>query len=439
MVSKNDKNKTQDIPYSKHTQLIHGKAQASEWDYSHHVSPPLTTSSTFRLGSAQRGAQGFADIGRRVVGEESPAIYVYDRMGEPNVDMLQQTLAVAEGGEIAVAFSSGMAAVSAATMFSLYQGAEIISHRTIYGCSYSLFSHWLPKFGVKVTFEDLTDPQAFLKYVTPNTRVLYLESPVNPTLALLDIASIAQEVKRLNESRPKEKQIITVIDNTFATPFCQRPIELGIDVVLHSLTKGISGFGVDMGGAVITRKEFWEALITFRKDFGGILSPQAAWHIQVFGLPTLSLRIPKQQENAMAVAQFLESHPLVEKVLYPGLPSFPQYDLATKLLKDYHGNFAPGIILYFTLKGTPDGSKHRGEQMMNFIADHSYAVTLAVSLGQIRTLIEHPGSMTHAAYPAAEQVKFGIDPGGIRLALGIEDAQDIIKDLDEALRAVDKL
>ena len=261
-----------------------------------------------------------------------------------------------------------------------------------------------------------------------------LSRPQTPTLELLDLEAISKLVKEINETRPEDKQIITVMDNTFATPFCQRPGNFGIDVVLHSLTKGLCGFGTEMGGAVVTDKKYRDDLIVFRKDFGGVLSPDTAWSILVYGLSTLPIRVKKQQENALAVAKYLEEHSAVEQVFYPGLPSFPQYDIAKRMLKDYDGNFAPGMMLYFVLKGDNlEDSKKRGEKMMDYVAENSYAVTLAVSLGQTRTLIEHPGSMTHAAYPAEEQLKIGIHPGGIRLALGIEEAGDIIKDLDAAL------
>jgi cystathionine beta-lyase/cystathionine gamma-synthase len=165
-----------------------------------------------------------------------------------------------------------------------------------------------------------------------------------------------------------------------------------------------------------------------------------AWHILVYGLSTLALRIPKQQENALKIASYLEKHPLVEKVSYPGLKSFPQAEIAQRMLRDYDGNFAPGIIIYFTLKGTsPEDSKRKGELMMDYTAENAYSITLAVSLGQVRTLIEHPGSMTHAAYPADQQVKLGIDPGGIRLAVGIENPDDVIKDLEGALNHIGAL
>ncbi len=424
--------------YSTPTRLIYGRSKAKEWNYDFHVLPPVTATSTFRLGSAQRGAEGFGAIGQGVneEGEETP-IYVYDRMGNPNTDMLQHALAVSEGTDCAVVFASGMAAVHAGSTFLLRESSEIISHNTIYGCSYSLFSGWMPRFGIKVHFCDLTKPDSFLQYVTPRTRVLYLESPVNPNLELLDLDAIAHEVKKVNRKRKSSEKIVTVIDNTFATPYCQRPISHGIDVVIHSLTKGISGFGEHLGGAVVTRKEFEEELILFRKDFGGMMAPMTAWGILVHGVSTMALRIPKQQANAQRVAAFLESHPKIDKVRYPGLTSFPQHEIALRMLRDYNDNFAPGFMVYFNLRGkNAEDSKRRGERMMDFIARNAYCVTLAVSLGQLRTLIEHPGSMTHAAYPAKQQEKLGIDPGGIRLAVGVEDPDDIIRDLDAALRAL---
>jgi methionine-gamma-lyase len=423
--------------YSLSTRLIHDKAFSERWDFSHHVIPPITTSSTFRLSSVKRGAQGFMDFCQNPLTEHAPPIYVYDRLGEPNVDMLQDALATAEEGEIAVVFSSGMAAISASVLFSLTPGAHIISHTTIYGCTYNLFAHWLPKMGYKVSFANLQDPEILARVVTDETRVLYLESPANPTLELLDTRRITDSLAAINAQRPDDRKIISIFDNTFATPFCQRPLKDGVDVVVHSLTKGICGFGTEMGGAIITRKEFYEPLIVFRKDFGGILSPQTAWHIQVYGLSTLALRIKHQQSSARRIAKYLSAHPKIEKVHYPGLPSFPQYEIAQRTMRDYNGDFAPGIIVYFTIKGaTPHDALQKGEKIMNYIAEKSYAITLAVSLGQLRSLIEHPGSMTHAAIPADEQLKAGIEPGGIRLAVGAEDPDDIMRDLGEALNTL---
>jgi len=362
--------KLDDANYSIPTRLIYGKTVAEQWDYSHHVIPPVTASTSFRLDSAQRGAKGFGEIGRNVVGDQP--IYLYDRMGEPTADMLQDALAIAEEGEAAVVFATGMAAIHAAIYFAIDKNSEVISHNTVYGSTYTMLSNWLPRMGVKVHFCDLTDPKSFLPYVSENTRVLFLESPVNPTLRLLDTEKVVAELNQVNQKRPANQKIISVFDNTFATPFCQRPLKHGIDVVVHSLTKGISGFGTDMGGAVITRREFWEKLICFRRDFGGTLSPMTAWHILVYGLSTLKLRMIQQQANALKIADYLEKHPLVESVSYPGLLSFPQYELAQRLLRDYDGNFAPGIIIYFTLKGTsPDDSKKRGELMMDHVAQNA--------------------------------------------------------------------
>lgn len=419
--------------YSIPTRLIYGQSPTVEWDYSHHVIPPITTSSTFRLDSTQRGAKGFTELAHPPGPHHEP-IYIYDRFGEPTIDMLQHVLATAEEQENAVVFATGMAAVQAAVCFALNPNSEIISHKTVYGCTYSLFTNHLSKLGIKTHFCDLSDPQSFIPYVNENTRILYLESPVNPNLQLIDTEAIMAALKHINAQRPQSKKILSVFDNTFATPYCQRPGKHGVDIIVHSLTKGIGGFGTVMGGAVISRQEFHEGLVLFRKDFGSILSPLTAWHILVYGISTLALRIPKQQANALIVAKFLENHPAIETVRYPGLSSFPQYDLAQRLLRDYDNNFAPGFMIYFTLKSTdPEHSKSAGERMMNHLAKNAYAVTLAVSLGQLRTLIEHPSSMTHTSYPASEQMAMGIEPGGIRLAVGIENPQDIIADLSSAL------
>ncbi len=422
--------------YAVPTQLIYGKSMTEAWDYTHHVIPPLTASSTFRLDTAKRGATGFTSFTTPHASAGAETIYFYDRMGEPNNNMLQHVLAVAEGLDCAVTFGSGMAAVHAASSFLLSAGEHIVSHRVVYGCTYSLFTSWLTRFGIQTDFVDMRDPQSMVPLIKPNTRVIYLESPANPTLELLDLAAIGKLVKEINATRPADKQLVTVIDNTFSTPFCQRPAEHGIDIVLHSLTKGLSGFGTDMGGVVCARKEFEERLILFRKDFGGVLAPQTAWHILTYGVSTLNVRVPKMIASAQIIAEFLEQHPAVERVTYPGLKSYPQHELAQRMLRDYEGKFAPGFMVYFVLKGKNLAEQQaRGLALMDYIAHSAYTVTLAVSLGQLRTLIEHPSSMTHSAYPPEEQLRRGLDPGGVRLAIGIEDPADIIRDLDAALAA----
>jgi methionine-gamma-lyase len=241
----------------------------------------------------------------------------------------------------------------------------------------------------------------------------------------------------VNRSRNAENRLYTVVDSTFATPFCQRPLSLGIDFVVHSLTKAIGGFGTDVGGVVIGPEWSRDMLLLYRKDFGGILPAKSAWPVLVQGLPSLCIRMRQMQDTALEVAQFLAGRPEVEAARYPGLPDFPQAELARRQMVDYDGNFAPGSMIYFVLKGsTPEDSLRRAERFINTVAEQAYCITLAVSLGNIRTLIEHPGSMTHSAIPASEQVAKGLDPGGVRLAIGLEKPQDIITDLRRSFEAV---
>ncbi|MBN1448849.1 MAG: aminotransferase class I/II-fold pyridoxal phosphate-dependent enzyme [Bacteroidetes bacterium] len=424
--------------YTKETQLIYGKAHSMKWDYDHHVVPPITSSATYRLDSAQRGAQGFIEFAHTTKETKNKQpILIYDRLGEPNKDILEENLAYAEGGESAVSFACGMAAISGILGVLTKSGDDIIAHRTMYGCTYSLLTNWYPRLNISVQLLNLHDLDMLHSAIRQETRVIYFESPVNPTLTLLDIGAIASLVRQINETRSEEERIHIVVDNTFATPYCQRPLELGADFVVHSLTKGIGGFGTDMGGVVIGPEKHRDMLLLYRKDFGGVLSPKAAWPVLVYGLPTLSLRVQRQIETTMKIARFLETHPKVKAVSYPGLPSFPQYELAQKQMYNYEGAFAPGTLMYFTLKSdSPQDSRDKGEALINTIADNAYAITLAVSLGHTRTLIEHPGSMTHSAIPAEEQVQRGMDPGGIRLSVGIERAEDIIQDLEEGLARI---
>ncbi|MDI6779763.1 MAG: aminotransferase class I/II-fold pyridoxal phosphate-dependent enzyme [Bacteroidota bacterium] len=426
--------------YSMQTRLIYGKSISKKWDYNHHVVPPISSSATFRLDTAKRGAQGFMEFahhnGEKTVESRAP-IYIYDRLGEPNKELLEENLAAAETGESAVTFCTGMAAISA--IFGALTGSddEIIAHSVLYGCTYSLLTNWYPRYRINTKFIDLINPNTLKKEISSKTRVVYFETPVNPTLDLIDISAISKIVKSANKNRPKGREIYLVIDNTFATPFCQRPIEFGADFTVESLTKGITGFGTDMGGVVVGPKWSYDLLLMYRKDFGGALAAKSAWPIMVYGLPSLPIRFKPAMQSALEVAKFLESDPRVDYVRYPGLESFPQPELARRQLIDYDGNFAPGVLLYFAFKGkTPKKRKEKGEKFINYLAKKAYTITLAVSLGMIRTLIEHPSSMTHAAIPPEEQIAKGIDPGGIRLSIGIEKVEDIINDLKKALSII---
>lgn len=411
------------------TFLIHGHTRTRRWDYGHHIVPPMSSSVAYRLDSTERGARGFKEFASRHADPDHPhPIYIYDRLDEPTRSLLEDALAHAEHGDIGVCFGSGMGAVSAALGVLVKSGDEVISHPTIYGCTYSLLTSWYPRLGITVKWVDLTDPGALKKAITPKTRVVYFETPANPTLQLIDIravTNVVKQVSRRNKSRPQ-----VVVDNTFATPYGQRPLTLGADLVVHSLTKGLGGFGADMGGAVITRKEFWHDLLLYRKDFGAVLSPKAAWPILVYGLPSLALRVKAQQASALAVAQFLEKHQQVKWVRYPGLGSFPDRALARRQMVDETGTFAPGTLITFELQG----GRRAAARFLDRLAKHAYSVTLAVSLGQVRTLIEAPSLMTHAAFPRIAQAAHGMDAGMIRLSLGLEDVQDIIQDLEHALR-----
>jgi methionine-gamma-lyase len=426
--------------YSTEAHLIYGKMDDPRWDYSHHLLPPISSSATYRLDSAQRGAQGFTEFAHRTdeVSVESRApIYIYDRLGEPNKDMLEENLAYAEQGDIAVTFASGMAAISGVLGILTGAGSEIVSHLTLYGCTYSLMTNWYPRLKIKTKFVDFTVPAEVERAITKDTRVLYMESPVNPTLRLIDLAAIAKIAAAVNRTRSKEERIITVVDSTFATPFCQRPLTLGIDFVVHSLTKAIGGFGTDIGGVVIGPRWSYDMLMLFRKDFGGVLSSKSAWPVLVQGLPSLAVRMRQMQATSLKVAEFLSTMPQIERVHYPGLPTFNQAELARRQMVDYDGAFAPGAMIYFVMKGNSAlDSLKRAERFINHVAQNAYCITLAVSLGNIRTLIEHPGSMTHSAIPAEEQVAKGLDPGGIRLAIGLEKAEDINRDLRASLEAV---
>ena len=413
---------------SRRTQLVHGKTSSAAWEFSRHLIPPMTANTTFRLESLERGAQGFMSFASDDVGDDGFPILIYDRLDEPNTMMLEEQLASMEHADCAVSFGSGMGAISASILSVVRSGQKIISHRTLYGCTYSLFSSWLPRFGVETTFIDVNSAEHRQLLNDNKVRVLYFEAVTNPSLEIADFPAIVKEVKQINRTRPSDQQILIIVDNTFPTPWGLRPLDLGVDIVVQSLTKNISGFGTEMGGAVMTRKEFEKNLKLARKDFGAIMNPKAAWHITVHGIPTLALRFHQQQENAIKVAKFLERHDKVESVIYPGLASYPQAKLARSLLRSPEGEFCPGTMISFMV----NGDMKKCQRFVNLIATKSYTITLAVSLGLTKTLIEVPGFMTHSAIPPEKLAASGIEPRLIRLSLGIENADDIINDLSTA-------
>jgi len=422
--------------YKLRTHLIHGNYDSKKWDYDHHVVPPVSHSTAFRLTSLERGAKGFVQFASadEALSGHIP-IYIYERLDEPTRGMLEENLAYAEGGEICVTFATGMAAISAGLGASLRQGQEVLAHEILYGCTYSQMTNWLPRFGMRSRFANFLKPETLAGQITPATRVLYVETPINPTLELIDLAAIRAVADEANARRDEQDRLLLIVDNTFATPYCQRPLRLGADMVVESLTKAIGGFGTDMGGAVITSSERYNDIMLYRKDFGGVLAPQSAWGVLVYGLPTLAARMANMQKTALRVAEFLCKHPKVASVSYPGAECVAQKDLARCQMVSPEGKFAPGSMLYFVLKGA-EGKPSRAERLVDYLAEHAYSITLAVSLGQIKTLIEHPFSMTHSALPDEQKRAFGMHPEGIRVSIGLEDWHDIIRDLELALERV---
>jgi len=416
---------TKEPKYRPTTRLVHGPEHSAKWDFSHHVTPPLSSSTTYRLDSAKRGARGFSEFGSYVEDYGETPVYIYDRLDEPTRSILEGELADVEGGECCVTFASGMAAITASIGSIMRPGDELIAHPIVYGCTHSVFTNWYPSMGFGVMRIDMNDIDALRAAITPATRILYTESPVNPTLDIIDIGALRALCDEVNEGREEGRKLRLIIDNTFATPFGQRPLSLGADIVVHSLTKNLGGFGTELGGAVVCPKVFLAKLLLYRKDFGAILNSKAAWAILVYGLPTLALRIKRQQYTAEKVAHWLDAHEAVKSVVWPGLESHPQYELALKQMRDFDGDFAPGNMIFFEL----DRDRVDAEEFVNYIARVAYSLTLAVSLGHTKTLIEMPSSMTHSVY--------GEGAGShVRLSIGLESPADIIHDLSEAMEAV---
>jgi methionine-gamma-lyase len=337
--------------------------------------------------------------------------YMYTRYGNPTIHALQEKIAALEAGEAALAFASGMAAISSAILGYVQAGDHVVAAGALYGAAYNFLNRKLPAMGASTAFVQTTRPEDFEKAIQPNTRLIYFESPSNPTLEILDIAALARTAR--------SHGIPSVIDNTFASPALQQPLKLGITVVVHSATKYLCGHGDAMGGAVIGPKDYIGHLSRdILRDFGGIMSPFNAWLI-LRGIRTLHLRVPAQCSNAQKIAEFLTQHPQVERVNYPGLPSHPGHDLAKRQMKGF------GAMISFEVKGGYQG----GKQVM----DRVKIFARAASLGDTRSLIVHSASTSHRAVPREQRLAIGITDGLVRLSVGVEAVEDLIRDLDQAL------
>lgn len=366
--------------------------------------PPIYQNSTFRFTTAAECAEAFQD-------EESG--YVYTRWGNPTQEVLEKKLAVLEAGEAALATASGMGAVSTALLTALADGGHVVAMENLYSATFQILSEELPRFGIKTTFVDATAPSEIERAIRPDTKVLYLESPTNPLLKLIDLRTSAEIAKAHG--------VTSIIDNTFATPCGQQPITLGIDVVVHSMTKYLSGTGAVIAGAIVGQKAFvTRAKEGALRNFGAVISPFNAW-LTLQGITTLPLRFARHCENAGQVAAFLEAHPAVAWVRYPGLSSHPQHELAK------HQMDAFGGMITLDLKGGRTAGEH--------LVDRLQRCALAVSLGDVRTLICHPASTTHSHVPAEIRQQIGITDGLVRISVGLEDVEDIIADLGQALES----
>ncbi|WP_371377613.1 methionine gamma-lyase [Thalassotalea aquiviva] len=394
------------VDFHHDTKLIHaGKIQDKAYGA---LTSPLYQTSTFIFENAEQGAQRFAGV--------QPG-YIYTRLGNPTTRELEQKVAALETMEDAAATATGMGAVSAALMANLSAGDHLIASKAVYGCTFSLIAHQLTRFGVEVSFVDMANQQHIEQAIKPNTKVIFLETPINPTLEVIDLTMVAKIAK--------QNQLISIVDNTFLTPMLQRPAEFGIDIVLHSATKYLNGHGDVVAGIVCANKPMIEHIKnTILKDVGATISPHDAWLISR-GLKTLALRVQRHSESALKVAKFLEQHPLVQQVFYPGLASHNGFAFIGTQMK------AAGGVIGFELAANL-------EQSSEFI-NKMELIQIAVSLGDAESLIQHPASMTHSPYSQQERLAAGISDGLIRISVGLEHPKDIIADLKQGLDQIYRL
>ena len=363
---------------------------------------PIYQTSTFAFKNAKHGASLFA-------GEENG--YIYTRIANPTIQALEENVSALENGAGGIATSSGMGAVSTIYMALLEQGDHMISTDSVYGPSRGIMEKYFSRYGVESTYLDTSDLDTIKAAIKPNSRILYLETPANPTIQLSDIKACCELAHQHN--------MLVVIDNTFSSPYLQNPIEMGADIVFHSITKFLNGHADLVGGVIVPRtRELYTTLRHAMVNLGFNMDPHQAY-LAIRGIKTLSLRVEKAQANAKIVAEWLEGRKEVEWIKYPGLKSHPQYELALKQMR------GPGAMISFGLKGGFEA----GEKVMN----HVKLATLAVSLGGVETLIQHPASMTHASLSREKRLKANISDGLVRLSVGIEDVEDLLNDLEQAL------
>jgi methionine-gamma-lyase len=394
-MNKNAKFQTRAIHFGYDPKQFHGS-----------LNPPVYMTSTFAFDSVEQGGDAFQ-------GENNH--YIYSRLGTPTQTLLEERIANLEDGEAALATASGMGAITSAFWSLVEPGDEIIADVTLYGCTFSFLEHGLKKFGIQVTFCDLSDPQQLKKLISDKTKVVYAETPANPNMRMIDISALAKITKNSSAK--------LMIDNTYCTPYLQRPLQMGADIVVHSATKYLGGHGDLIAGFVISDAETMEKIRYFGlKDMTGSVISAMDISLILRGLKTLHVRMDRHCSNAMKVAEYLDNHDLVSQVFYPGLPDFEFYDLAQKQMSQ------PGGMIAFEVKG----DKQTGADFVNQLN----MILCAVSLGDTETLIQHPASMTHSTYAPEELAKHLISPTLLRLSVGLEDVNDIIGDLDQSFNCL---
>ncbi len=367
--------------------------------------PPVYQTATFAFPTVEYGAACFA-------GEEGG--HFYSRISNPTLALLETRMASLEGGEAGLALASGMGAITATLWTLLRPGDEVLVGRTLYGCTFAFLHHGIGEFGVKVRHVDMTDVAAVAAAISAKTKVIYFETPANPNMQMADIAAVA--------TLAHKHDIKVVVDNTYCTPYLQRPLELGADLVVHSATKYLSGHGDITAGLVVGSNALVSRIrLEGLKDMTGAVMSAHDASLLMRGMKTLTLRMERHCSNAQVIAEFLQQHPAVEMINYPGLPTFAQYELARQQMR------LPGGMIAFELKGGITA----GRRFMNALQLFSRAV----SLGDAESLAQHPASMTHSSYTPQERAQYGISEGLVRLSVGLEDIDDLLADIEQALKA----
>lgn len=388
------------------TEVIHSGYDSGKYEGS--LTPPLFQTSTYTFTHAAEGEKRFA-------GDEEG--YIYSRLGNPTVKILEDRMTTIEGGKAALAFGSGMAAVSAILFHLLKSGDHVVCSKGVYGCTFGLLEMMSEKFRITHDFANLSTEEAIRQSISPNTACIYVETPINPTMEIIDLELVCRVAN--------EQRIPVVVDNTFSSPYLQNPLKFGADFVLHSATKYIGGHGDVIGGLLVAKsaESIADIRMTTQKDIGGIMSPFDAW-LLLRGLKTLAVRLDRHCDNAEKISGYLKQHPFVRNIYFPGDNDHPSHHIAAKQMSRWGG------LISFDFNGT--------KEMAQAFMDELKLIKIAVSLGDAETLIQHPATMTHSVIPEATRQEMGISDTLLRLSVGLESWEDIKEDLDQAFTKIEE-